>query len=124
MPSFEIRDRTQKAVWWARTGTNRFGQPVVGSPVEIKARWLDKRSERRQPDGSTVTIEGTVILDREVSDGDILWKGGMDEITDPGHVPLSGLMQVYSFNSTPDIKGRNTRYEATFMRFNDVLPVT
>jgi len=42
MPHPEVDDRHQYAVLWTRAGYNKFGEPKLNAPIEIKVRWEDQ----------------------------------------------------------------------------------
>lgn len=127
MPAFETSDRVQKAVLWIPTGDNVYGQKVVGTNgVEINVRWVGKTAERLNPQGNTITLDATIITDRVIPIGSIIWQGSLDDIpgTATPRIPTSRFYEVKTMNSTGDIKNRFTRYEAGLMRYSDSFPST
>jgi hypothetical protein len=126
MPPFETMDRHQSALYWAATGrSGRDGQPIVSAPVELTVRWAGPQpdqTERMTPEGNTVAVHATVVLDQPVTVGGIMWQGGFADLPGTASVPEGDLMQVISYSETPDLKNRNFRREATLMRFRDSLP--
>lgn len=126
MPAFETMDRYQVAVLWPKTGTNRNGQPIVSpTPVQIRVRWDDQQAERLDPQGNTIRIDATVVVDREIEVGSIMYKGSISDFAGTGSdEEPAGLMLVKSYDETPDIKKRFKRRVVTLMRYTDSLPTS
>lgn len=113
----------QRAVLWPVIGVNRYGENVVGSPVEIAVRWNTNRAERLDPKGNTVTVDGTAIVAQDIAIGSHMWLGTMSEwYGEVGSGSGAGddeLTYVKTFKSTPDVKGRQTAREVGLMRFKN-----
>jgi hypothetical protein len=125
VPSIEYVDRWQTAVLWLKAGTDRYGEPMLGAPIELAppvhgVRWLDKRRDALDAQGNKVQIDGTVIVDRFIPVGSNMWLGTLDQwyALGSGNIP-SRLCWVVSFDGAPDLKNRATRRTVTVKRFKD-----
>lgn len=131
MPPPEKIHRHQRALLWERIGTNRYGDPIVGEPTEIKVRWEAGQEDVRKPDGTYITIDARVVVNQVVPIGSNIWlapnngysvleqylgSGSASEDTD--------IMQVVTVNETPDIKNRNKRRVLGVARFKQDIAET
>jgi len=124
MPAVEVVDFIHYAVLWRKAGSDRFGKPITSNPVEIRCRWIETRKEKTDAQGNTVTIDAQVYINTDITVGSLMWKGRLSELLGTAS-PMSGnIMQVISFNRTPDLKGRNHRSMASVSRYMDTLPET
>lgn len=120
MPAHERRDRYQTAVLWEATGAfDDFAVPVVSAPVEVQVRWKDGQSEALSPDGQTITLDGTAVVDRFIPIGSRMWLGTLN---DWYYNPGSGgdddqVRTVKTSSGVPDIKNRNVAYKVGLMRW-------
>ena len=98
------RMRKQEAVWWSRSGNDRYGDPTFSSGVAVTCRWEDKYQLVHNVQGEEISISGTVIVDREMEVGDILWSGssGSADLDNPRN--NVGYSEVVMFNSTPNYR--------------------
>ncbi len=128
MPGLEIRDLYQRALLWPAVGSDAFGQPTVGTPVEIAVRWLTNRTLVQDANGNNISFDGTAITNRDVPDGSHLWlipKGtkvgrGLDAWYNTGSAGQPDeLMRTKMYGQTPDLKNRNQRYQLGLMRLHD-----
>lgn len=126
MPDIRVSNLYQWAVLWPTTGgTAESGEPLVGPPVEIRCRWIDRRSESLDPDGQPIALDATVIVDREIPIGSNMWKGKLKDWYGTGSAGSGiGLMAVKTSGTTPDIKNRGIRRRVGLMKFRDSLPET
>ena len=124
MPNIESSCRFQKAVWWAMTGTayDNYGEPLVSDPVEIDVRWENVRKDILDPQGNTVEVDAVVVVDRDMSVGDILWLGTLYDLPGTSETPTLDIREVVSFSSIPDLKGRYYRRVVMLKRLSDELP--
>ena len=118
MPAIESADRKQKAVLWAATGVDDYGEHKVSAAVEIRVRWEEKRREGVNPNGNTIAVEATVVVDRVIAIGSIMWLGKKADLADP---PVN-LKQVMGRGEIPDTKGRKTRRTVLLVRHSNELP--
>lgn len=125
MPPLELMDRHTTAVLWPLAGYDREGQPYVTQTgrTEIQVRWNRQRRQVTDAENNTVVIDGTVIGDRDVAVGSVLWEGAEEDIPGTAYEPTSNLFLIYSSNKFNDIKGRNIRYEWMVVRHSNTLPL-
>lgn len=117
MPAPETNARHQKAVLWPFTGVNNHGAPTVGDPEQIIVRWVHSKRETLDPQGNTIALDATVIVDEDIAIGSEMWLGELEDWYGTGTAPDdSEVMTVKTFNKTPDIKGRVFRRELGLMR--------
>ena len=134
MPALEQSARFQKALLWPMVGYDRHGQPRRSSTfVELDVRWDTSKSEATDPQGNTVSIDATVVVDRRIAIGSEMWLGSVDDLEDlllgPGTgtieeeelVPTSDIMVVRTYKEVKDIRGRETRYEVGVARKTDTI---
>lgn len=124
MPPLETIGRVHKAVWWRRVGTDAYDKAVVTpSPSEVSVLWIDSKKDVLDPNGQKVTTEAQLQLNFEVKVGDLFWKGELEDFYGTGSGnPETQVMEVVKSSTTPDIKGRNTAYDASLIRFKGSLP--
>lgn len=123
MPHMELSHRRQKAVLWAKGGYDGYGQPTAAEPVELSVRWVQRRAEMLDPQGNTITVDATVVVDREVAVGGVMWEGELEDWYDTGSAGQdSGLHRVAAYQETPDVKGRAVRRTVGLLRHRDTLP--
>ena len=123
MPALEVSTAIQKAVLWPFTpGYDRFGQQIVGEPVEINVRWKTSRRTVTDPRGNTVTLNAEADVFQEVEPGSRMWLGTLDQWNQISSNPATvneELCQVMTFDSIPDIKGRLAYMKVGLMKFHD-----
>ena len=117
MPPIETSSRLQKAVLWEASGTDDYAGKV-NAAVELDVRWEYTEREVTDAQGNQVAITATVIVDRDVAVGSIMWLGTLAAVP----TPKVDLHCVVSFTKTPDIKNREYRRELSLARYNDTLP--
>lgn len=121
MPHQELAYRKQKAVLWPLEGTDGYGQPVVSdAAVELDVRWVAKRSEVLDPQGRTIAVDATAVVDREIAVGSSMWLGELAAF-DPDDED-NDVMEVKAYNETPDIKNRVARRTVGLLRRGESLP--
>lgn len=123
MPAPELIGRYQSAVLWPITSRDGYGQPVVDrdNPVELRVRWDGTRVERVDRDGNTIVIDATVITDRSIAIGSLLWQGSLDDLPGTGLVPEEDVMVVKFSDDQPDLKNRHVAHSVMLMKFKDTL---
>lgn len=122
MPPMELAYRMQRAVLWEKTGVDEYGVVQVDARVEMCVRWVNKKQEFLQPDGSTISVDATVVVCRDVSDNSLMWEGGEEDIPGTSFIPEEDIYQVVTRNIAKDMKGRVVRRTLGLVRFNDTLP--
>jgi hypothetical protein len=128
MPALESDNLWQYAVLWVPTGTDRYGRRTVDreNPREVRCRWEYGRKGTLNPQGETVALDATVVVDSLVPVGSQLWPGRLIEWQGLngglGDDPLDEpLYEVLTSSAIPDIKGRNTRRTLGLVRSKDTL---
>jgi len=98
------RMRKQDAVWWSRSGVDRYGDPSFSTGVAIKCRWEDKDQLVTNIQGEEISVNGTVVVDRVMRTGDILWLGasGSADLDNPRN--NVSYNEIIMFNSTPNFR--------------------
>lgn len=120
MPAFEVRDRKQKAVLWAAASVDNHGNTTVSDdPVELEVRWVPTQKTATDAKGNPIAVDAVVIVDRAIDIDSILWLGAMDDIPGTSFSPTTDLLEVVTYNETPDIKNRHVRREVGVRRYND-----
>lgn len=123
MPSQEGRFREQDAVLFAYLGQDRYGEPRVDSGTEIKVRYNTMRRKVLDPDGKTITLDGSAVVNQEVAVNSLLFIGTLSEWVGTGSsLADNELLQVKTYNDTPDIKNRASFKELGLMRFRNTMP--
>lgn len=119
MSGMESDDLYQKALLWAANGVNDYGQYKVDAKVEIDVRWQEERRQGINAQGDPIAIEATVVVDREIAVGSVMWQGSEEDLVTN---PPTGLKQVLSYRKIPDIKSRSFRRVVILGKLSDTLP--
>jgi hypothetical protein len=113
MPPLETADRYQQAQVWLATGFDDQGErTVAAAPVTLDVRWVEGRAEAPDPLGNTVSVDVTVVVDRDIALGSIFRLAGGD----------GTYYEAVGGRTTPDIKNRNIRRTLGLRRFRQTLP--
>ena len=118
MPSIESSGRKQKAVYWALSSRDRYGDVTVSAAVEVSVRWEDREVDVLNAQGEKIKAEAVVTVGQDMAIGGLLWLGELADIATP---PVD-LKQIVSFDKIPDVKGREFRRVAYVARYSDTLP--
>jgi len=104
--------RRQKAVFWARQGNDKFGAPSFQEPVEIDCRWEDGVAVMEDAEGTALTFNAVVYVDRPMKIGDVLRLGELEsgDAEDPAQDPEAKTIQ--RFRVTPNIRNSENLYRA------------
>lgn len=119
MPALEVYDLVENAVLWPMVGYDRFGQPAVGAPQQIKARWSRTHREVVDSKGNTIALDAEAAVGQVIPVGSHLWFG--DLVDWYGTASASTDEEVYevkSYASTADVKIRNRRMVVGLMRLH------
>lgn len=121
MPPLETACRFQDAVvQLAGTGVTDFdddGATQVAAAIGIKVRWEDVKREVLDAHGNNVSIDASVVVDREILPGSVMWLGVLGS-----YVATVTKYRVVQYNETPDLKGRNKRRTVALMKLGDTAP--
>lgn len=107
----------QTLTQFPKIGTDGFGRPVYGPPVQIACRWEDKQQEVITPDGRRVRSMAYLLLVSPVSVGDWVFLGTIAVVNALPTWPKpptvnQGGREVLVSCQTPDLKASNFVYEA------------
>lgn len=108
------RHLVHRALYWAVTGKDAYGQPTFGSPVVIRCFWADSAGLTMGTDNTLKRKNASVQVDRQLEVGGYL-KHIADTVTDGvalATAPSSPLtektcLEIQGTNSSTTI--RNTR---------------
>jgi len=105
--------------------TNIEGEVVVGPPYQIQCRWIWKRSQAMDSQGNVQAIDVTVITAQEVFVGSKLLLGVLEDWVGTGTgTDEDGMemMEVVSYDETPDEKRQCVRRQLACKKFRGNLP--
>jgi len=117
----EQDERNQKAVYWAANGTfDDHGQAKVSAGIQVDVRWEYRREELSNPVKNLVAYDATIVVDRNMPEGSILWLGTLAAYnalsTGPTHY------SVVANSGIPDVKNRATRRVVKAAKYGTLLP--
>jgi len=117
--SLATRLLKQKAVLFVAGAIDKYGEPSVAAGIQIRVRWEKDSGETLNATNDRVFTNGTVMVDRDITEGSILWEGKLAD-----HVvgTSEDYYKVIAFSKIPNIKGRNPRRVVTLQRHNNSLP--
>jgi len=95
--------RKQKAVYWSPSGYDGFGQPTMGTAVQITCRWEDVHEQFLDNDGQEQTSSAKVYVSQDVELGGYLWLGDISgKPSDPKTDNSS--WEIRKFENLPNLK--------------------
>jgi len=119
MVYLETASRHQKATYWAAgTETTDDGRKKVLAATEITVRWNNKQSDAIAPEGELIRVDATVVVDRDVEIGSLMWLGEKADWS----ASVGGLNEVVTFSKVPNVKGTRYRRVVGLVRYSDSLP--
>lgn len=118
MPALETVDLHQKAVLWAKNGTNRYGEVKVDAATEIDVRWETTERQVIGPNGSPISLDSVAYVDQDITVGSIMWLGELTDVP----TPPTNLREVVDFKSVPDIRNKKTRRRVFLTKYSSTLP--
>lgn len=95
-------NRRQNAVYWPFEEYDEFGQPTVGSPIEIKVRKEMLREDTLNPRGELVRSSIRFSVDREMPLGGYLKEGTLASLPDT----VTDAFQIIEYEETPTLLAR------------------
>lgn len=104
---------------WERTGYDRYGDPVVADPVELRVRWEEKQDEYVDDKGTSRSIDAVVTVRRYLPVNSLMWEGRLVSYSE---AQVNTRLEVTYCEKIPDLKGRVTGYWAGLTRFRDTNP--
>lgn len=101
------RMRKQDAVYWPISSVDNYGQPVLGTPVQIRCRWEDRNEEFVDVNGTQLLSSAVVYVDRDVVPGGVLMLGTLADITDADNPKENdNAYEIRRFDNLPDIRAK------------------
>ena len=119
MPPIEESDFVEDIVVWERTGFNRENEPVLDSPVERCARWVDTHRLVTGPDGTPIELTAQLAFSQKIPTRSVVWRGKLE---DWDATEEQELHEIVSRSHAKDIDGKINRYEYNVTRFRGTLP--
>ena len=115
--SREDRLRTETIIYWARSGVGDDGEVTLAAYNEIKAQWVEQRTEAADSFGNMVMVDVQIVVGRELVAGSIVAKGIYADYS-------SGdlLYEVVTYGEQRDLKNRFIRRVAGLRRYGTELP--
>ena len=110
--SLITRCQKQTLVYWPPNGTTQSGQPIWGSPVNVKCRWDNNSKQIVTPTQGVVLCRAQIITEYLLAVGGIVALGTLDTISywaDPKANP--GAYEIISAMSTPNLRNTEVLYE-------------
>ena len=109
--SFIDRQLKQTAVYWplGSAGFDRYGRPLLGTPVEVSCRWEEKAEEFIGPQGTRELTKAVVFVSQDVDLGGLLLLDSLDTVEgssfpdDPKE--YSGVWEIRAFGKVPSVRG-------------------
>lgn len=102
--SIIVRMRKQKAVWWERTGQDKWGKATFAAPVEVDCRWDDTTELFVDPQGEQKSSRAIAYVDRVMKVGDRLKRGEMESDTPDDPMTIKDAFEIRRFDRNPNIK--------------------
>ena len=99
----------QTCVYWAKTGSDRYGNPTYASPVELDCRWETSVGNSIGADGSQYSRTARVYLRNVIEVDGYLWLGTLS--TAPATPPQYG--RIRNADTFPAITNDETLYVAS-----------
>lgn len=105
----------QTAVYWAPTGMDRQGRPLLADPVEVTCRWEDAINETVAPDGTSVVATSHAWMTSAVLVGGLMMLGALADLgsgfpTNPRDD--ARVREVVTTGAVPSVNARQTLYDA------------
>lgn len=122
MPYPEEAHRKQKALLWEADGYDLYGEEKVKAKVQLDVRWENGFKEVIDEQGNTIGVDATVVVDRDIPIGSVMWEGGLNDIPGTAAVPDGDFKRVMHATRVPDWKGQRYRRVVFLMRLSDELP--
>jgi hypothetical protein len=124
VPPLEEMDREQDAVLWPWVGTDRHNEPLFADKEDVAVRWVERRTEMRDPQGGVVAVDVTAVVDRVIAPGSRMGLGTVAEYDamGTGTGATGEVLQVVAYAETADLRGRFARRTVGLARFRDALP--
>ena len=107
------RSQKQRLVYWPRVGTQKTGEPIWGSPVEMSCRWEEMLKEVQSNTATRVMSRVQTITEVRLEVGGLMRLGTLSDTPfwgDPKRNP--DVYEVIDSSMTPNLRNTETLYEA------------
>ena len=95
----------QTAVYWSCSGTDGFGKPTHGIPVDVSCRWNYLAKEFIAADGTKTVSSCVVTVNQDLDIGGVLLLGELDSNVDQDHpMENEGAYEIQQVKKTPNRK--------------------
>lgn len=119
MVRFETTNRHQKAMLYeGSTQHTSQGRKKVKKGFEIDVRWEQRQSDALNEQGEMIKVDATVVVDRDIAVGSLMWLGAEDDLPSP----VTELKEVVSSTKIPNLKGSIFRRVVGVIRYSNDLP--
>jgi len=107
----------QTAAYWPPTGTDKRGQPTLGTPIDILVRWEDKTEEFIDPaTGTRQMSKAIVYVDRDVLVHGVLLLDGLTSTTDQDNAKANdGAWEIRRFEKLPTLRQTKAPLRTVFL---------
>ena len=86
-------------------------------------RWNTRRNRALDPQGNTILLDASAVVEREIPVGSIVWLGELAEWSGTGSGDVeTELMEVKTYRETPDVRNGEVRRVIGMMKYKGVLP--
>ena len=110
MTNFPNAHLNQKAVYWAPTGPNTYGEMQYDAGEEIKCRWEINKELVLQNDGKEVISNAQVQIKKDLDEDGMMYLGEIteldsDQVGDPRKVDGAyNIKQIHKITSIDDLR--------------------
>ncbi len=92
--------------WPPQDDSDEFGNPVLGDPIQINGRWTEEIVEFIDSDGTTVTSQAQLIVDRDLKQSGVVMLGVLADIIDFDNPKENeGAWEILKWLKTADFDG-------------------
>jgi hypothetical protein len=120
MPSLESFFCWQTALLFPYLTDDRYGQPVVGGPVEVQVVWVADKREIFNAMGNTVALEAMAVVQQQVAPKSQMWLGALARwVSLNAASRVIDLQEVLTYKETPDVKGRWIRRQVGLVKLHN-----
>ena len=111
--------RTRWLVYWAKTGTDSFGNATVAQPIEFQVYAEKVKQETIDPQSKIIGYDYLIQVDRDLVEGSVIWFGRLDDVPVAFSQDLFEVIQVENY-----VNRRGTKFDRWIkaMRYSNTLP--
>lgn len=97
----------QMAVYWSKSGIDKYGQPTWNAPVEIVCRWEYKAKQYVHPTGTSMVSTCVVLIHQDLDIGGVLMLGDLYDVNYPDSPKENtNAFEIQQFEKIPDKKAK------------------